>query len=65
MKCRICRPARGKKQATALHEEFASFSFVRQGVAERRRENNFSDDETDNTSSCEPKVVRRLAPLVD
>ena len=65
MKCRICGPARGKKHATALHEVFASFSFVSRGAAERRRENNFSDDETDNTSSSEPRVVRRLTALVD
>ena len=65
MKCRSCGPARGKKHATALLEVFVSSSFVSRGAAERRRENNFSDDKTGNTSSSGPRVVRRLAPLVD
>ena len=65
MKCRICGPGRGKKHASALHEAFTSSKSVSLGAAERRRENNFSDEERDNVSHSEPRAVRKLSPVGD
>ena len=65
MKCRICGPGRGKKHASALHEAFTSSKSVSLGAAERRRENNFLDEERDDVSQSEPRAVRKLALIGD